>query len=122
MMAYVGWKLPESDRTFLLGKVEPKFEEVIAHHVTLKFGVKKDHPVPDEVNAVVVGEASNDGIQALVVEIDGSVNRPDGGIYHITWSLDRSKGYAPKHSNDLLQNGWESIDPLFINLEPKVFL
>jgi hypothetical protein len=35
-----------------------------------------------------VGEADDGaGVQALVVRIGGTTERPDGAIYHITWSL-----------------------------------
>src|SRR3546814_9902597 len=43
-----------------------------------------------------------EGLQALIVSIDGSTDRPDGSTYHITWSLDRSRGRKAVQSNDVI--------------------
>jgi hypothetical protein len=61
------------------------------------------------------------GVQALVVEIDGSVTRPDGSIYHITWSLDRAAGRKPLESNAVLLSGWHRVRPIKIALIPRSF-
>jgi len=37
-----------------------------------------------------------------LVELNGSTRRSDGRLYHITWSLDRSKGKKPFHTNDII--------------------
>ena len=39
------------------------------------------------------------GVEGFLVAIDGSTNRPSGGKYHLTWSIDRSKGAKPVHTN-----------------------
>lgn len=99
-----------------------KFDEVVAHHVTWKFGVEDSLP-PDVKSARIVGIASNSKIQALAVNINGSMDRPDGQTLHITLSLDRSKGAKPKDSNDLFAEGLGLLEPLSmeIQLEPKFF-
>jgi len=49
----------------------------------------------------VVGYVDDgEGLEALVVSVNGSTERPDGKIYHITWSL--NEGRKPVESNDLL--------------------
>jgi hypothetical protein len=118
-----GWKLPrDGERDSLLESFPPTYERVIADHVTLQAGASEDTPLPREVGAQVVGRA-NDGssLECLVVEIEGTTDRPDGSTYHITWSL--GPGRMAKESNDVLrERGWQRIDrPIPIELEPAKF-
>jgi len=50
--------------------------------------------------------------------INGTVDRPDGSTFHITWSLD--KGREARESNDVLEEyGWTRLgEPIAINVEP----
>lgn len=111
------------NRSQLLQKFTPKFPDVIAHHITCKFGVPEDCELPIQPNTIfIVGEQidENRGVQVLVVEVDGSTVRPDGGTYHITWSLDKNRGAKPVHSNDVLKTlGFNPVDPVPIVVEPK---
>ena len=62
------------------------------------------------------------GVQALVVRIDCAVARPDGSTYHVTWSLDRSRGRKPVDSNEVIRrHGWSACAPTRIRLEPARF-
>ena len=100
---YIGWLLSEANRSELMHYFEPAYPDVIAHHVTLAFGVEANHPLPPEVKAAVVGFVDDgEGVQALIVRINGSTQRPDGGTYHITWSIDRSAGRKPVDSNAVI--------------------
>ena len=82
----VGWKLDRNEREELLKAHPPAYDQVVADHVTLKVDPKA--PLPREVQAAIVGTTDDEkGVQAMVVTIDGSTNRPDGSTYHITWSL-----------------------------------
>ena len=60
-------------------------------------------------------------LEALVVELDGTTERPDGSTYHITWSL--GPGRKARESNDVLRDrGWEPLPaPIPIELEPARF-
>ena len=118
----LGWLLPPEEREPLLTLLPPRYERVVAHHVTLKPGVRPDHPLPRETAGRVVGVADDGrGVQALVVEIGGTTDRPGGSTYHITWSL--GKGRNPVESNDVIAaHGWTPLDkPRPIRLEPAVF-
>lgn len=124
MSGYTGWLLPEADRAALLAAFPPVYPNVIAHHVTLKFPAKADSNIPEETSGSVIGVADDgEGVQALVVEIGGTVKRPDGKVFHITWSLDRAKGFSAHMSNDVIRTkGWKALaEPIDINLEPKFF-
>ena len=117
-----GWKLPRDQRTRLLQRFSPKYENVIADHVTLWSGVTPQAPLPPEVDARVVGRADDmRGLECLVAELDGTTDRPDGSTYHITWSL--GPGRRAIESNDVLRDqGWKRIsDPIPIRLEPARF-
>lgn len=124
-MAYIGWKLPEGDKVALMERFTPVYPDVVAHHVTLDVGKHtKDMALPEAQTGRVVGVADDGkGIQALVVEIDGSTDRPGdlGGTFHITWSMDAEGGYSAKMSNDVIAEGWTPVDPVTITLVPTFF-
>ncbi len=105
---YLAFEVPENARLALAKLLPPKYPDFIGHHITEQFGVP-----PSEQSRVakikVVGHAEEDGLEALVVEVDGELHRPDGKTYHITWSLDRSKGKKPAMSNALIQQGFETV-------------
>ena len=117
-----GWKLPKDERDRLLERFPPKYENVIADHVTLRTGATPDTPLPRITASTVVGRA-DDGksLECLVVELDGTTDRPDGSTYHITWSL--GPGRRAVESNDVLRDlGWKTIDaPIPVELEPARF-
>jgi len=118
-----GWKLPQVERDLLLQRFPPRYDNVVADHVTLVVGATPETPLPREVdNAAVIGRADDDdGVECLVVEIDGSTDRPDGSTYHITWSL--GSGRRARESNDVLRDkGWDYIEaPIRVTLEPARF-
>ncbi|MDQ3245352.1 MAG: hypothetical protein M3Q52_00380 [Pseudomonadota bacterium] len=118
----IGWKLPPNERDRLLQRFTPKYDYVVADHVTLKAGAGADTPLPAENCATVVGRSDDgDSLECLVVEIGGTTDRPDGSTYHITWSL--GPGRKARESNDMLRDhGWERIDdPISIRLKPDRF-
>ena len=120
----VGWLVPESERHRLLSMFAPAYADVVAHHVTWRGGVAEDHPLPSAQAASVVGLADDGrGVQALVVEIDGTTDRPDGSTWHITWSLDRAAGRRAVQSNDVIRDcGWKKIEPVPIRIAPSFFV
>ena len=120
---YIAYTLNDQQRNYLLSTFEPLYSKVIAHHVTWKFGVTDEEVAIANQNGMfeVVGEAdSGDGLQALVVQIDDSLERPDGGTFHITWSLEPTK-YKPVDSNKLIAEGtWNYLDnPVMFNAEAQ---
>ena len=117
-----GWKLPKDERAALLERFPPRYDRVIADHVTLRVGAGPQTPLPRKPEARIVGRADDgDSLECLVVELDGSTDRPDGSTYHITWSL--GPGREARESNDVLRtSGWEPIDaPTPVELEPARF-
>jgi len=117
-----GWKLPANERERLLGRFPPKYERVIADHVTLRTGATAKTPLPRKPHARIVGRADDgNSLECLVVELDGTTDRPDGSTYHITWSL--GPGRNARDSNDVLRDqSWDTLNaPVGIELEPARF-
>lgn len=118
-----GWKLPEDERELLLRRFPPKYDNVVADHVTLRTGATPQTPLPRKPDyARVIGWADDgQGLECLVVELDGTFDRPDGSTYHITWSL--GAGRRARESNDLLMNsGFHPLDAAIpVELEPARF-
>lgn len=115
----VGWKLDPAQRAELLERFEPKYGNVIADHVTLAAKVADDTPLPDQVPAEAVGHIDDDqGLEALVVSVGGSTNRPGGSTYHITWSLGPRRRAV--ESNDVLAaQPWQPLRaPIPLELTP----
>ncbi len=117
-----GWKLPRDERAALLERFPPRYANVVADHVTLRVGATAHTALPREVAARLVGRA-DDGtsLECLVVELDGTTDRPDGSTYHITWSLGPGRG--ARESNDVLRDlGWQHLDAAVpLTLEPARF-
>ena len=104
----LGWKLDLAGRAELLARFPPVYAETVADHVT--FGRKSKAPaMPEAGRATVVGRADDgSGVEALVVEVNGTTGRWDGGTYHVTWSL--GPGRKAKESNEVIAaQGWQPV-------------
>ena len=114
-----GWKVDDTQRGELLLQFPARYPNVVADHVTLKPSIDAWAPLPDPVVGEIVGRADDgEGVEAMVVSIDGSTDRPDGGTWHITWSL--ADGRRARESNDVIrESGWEKFDlPMPVQLAP----
>lgn len=120
-MSVTGWKLHKDDRENLLERFPPEWPDIIADHITLDPEASEDEPLLQTERAEIVGGINDgEGLQAMVVAIDGSIDRPDGSTYHITWSLDRKRGRQPVESNQVIAKlGWRPLDnPVPIRIAP----
>lgn len=101
-MGYTAYVLSHNSRRALQKIFPPKYTRFIGEHITYKFGVNSDHPLPsDKAKIKVIGYAEDkNGLEALVVSINGSSRRPDGKVFHITWSLERK--FKPVDSNRVI--------------------
>lgn len=118
-----GWKLPEVERELLLRKFPPKYAKVDADHVTLRVAATAETTLPGKPESARIVGRADDGrsLECLVVELDGTTDRPDGSTYHITWSL--GPGRRARESNDVLRDrGWEYLEtPVPVDLQPARF-
>ncbi len=120
----IGWAVDPGEREALLARFPPRYPDAVAHHVTLQARVRRDTPVPPEATCEIVGEADDGaGVQAMVVRIDGTTDRPDGSTFHITWSLDKARGRRAVQSNDvILERGWTPLpQPAPVTVRPARF-
>jgi hypothetical protein len=121
-MAEVGRLLHPDDRESLLAAIPPAYPRVVARHVALESGAPPAFALPGEAEGFVVGVADDGaGVQALVVEIGGTTERPDGSTCHITQSL--AAGRDAVESNHVIgERGWTPTPQRHrVRLEPKVF-
>lgn len=118
---YVGWALSADDRDRLLAEHPFAYPIMKAHHVTLRVGVKEDTRLPTITKGIVIGIADDGrGVQALIVRVGGTHVRPDGLVYHITWSLTEDR--RSFESNHVIEQfGWEPVAPIRIDLHPMFF-
>ena len=119
---YIAFVLTDRSRTELIKQINPGFPDVIAHHVTIHFGVEK--PSIEQLGWLektiqtvqVIGYAKGQNIDTVIVAINGKTVRNDGKVFHITLSLDRSTGAKPSHSNSLLKNqAWTNVTPFTLD-------
>jgi protein-L-isoaspartate(D-aspartate) O-methyltransferase len=113
-----GWSLDAGERASLLQRFAPKYANVVADHVTLASPVGPDEKLPVDTCGEIVGYADDGaGVEAYVVRIGGTTDRPDGSTYHLTWSL--AEGRRAQESNVVLaRRGFQSIAPVPIALIP----
>jgi hypothetical protein len=115
----IGWKLDPEQRKELLMQFPPRYGEVVADHVTLASRVAEQAEPPSETTGEIVGRADDgEGVEAMVVRIGDTSDRPDGGTYHITWSLGGER--RAKESNDVIARlGWNPLElPMPVLLAP----
>ena len=115
----IGWKLDPEQRKELLQQFPPRYGKVDADHVTLRTKAASDSALPEETGGEIIGRADDGrGVEAMVVAIGGTTDRPDGSTYHITWSL--GPGRKAQESNDVLAaRDWQAFDlPMPVRLEP----
>lgn len=116
-----GWKLDRTLRADLLRRYPPRYPNIVADHVTLRPPGDADDQsaLPGSVtSARIIGRADDDkGVEAMVVAIDGSTARPDGGTWHITWSL--TEGRRARESNDVIAaHGYLAFEGVALTLVP----
>jgi hypothetical protein len=119
-----GWLINPKTREALLIRYPPTYPNIVAHHVTLSSGIASDAGIPEHTRGKIVGRVDDGhGVDALIVEIGGTTDRPGGGTYHITWSLDRAANREARESNDAIaQLGWRSVsEPEEIELMPAIW-
>ena len=118
----IGWKLDRDQRRALIERFPPRFRNVVADHVTLAAGASRDAPRPQESEGLIVGRADDGrGVEAMIVSIGGTTDRPDGSVYHIPWSL--ADGRRAKESTAMLAaQPWAMFDkPIPVKLDPARF-
>lgn len=99
MLYYSGWKLQSESRKLLFNMIDLKYDIVRCDHVTheLSDGPLRA-PWPEKI--AVVGMVDSGFMQAFLVEVNGMLRRPDGKLYHITYSYEQ--GHESREANDII--------------------
>lgn len=120
---YSGYLITPNSRNKILEIFEPEFPDVICHHITYKF--PDNEPPPQAHEASIYSYLTDsEGIETLLVKVNGEYTRPDGKLFHITLSIDRNLGYKPKDSNALIANKIKvakEIDDIEIQIRSELF-
>jgi len=105
--SYIAAFLDAKSRADLIHAFPYAHDKAKADHMTIARTMTPDllGLIGQQVQMRVVGYASNDRIQAVVVQ--PSPDLVQGRIPHIT--LSHAPGSQSKESNDLLQEGWERV-------------
>lgn len=119
-LGYAGYLLDENQRLQLAQIFIPKFKQFVGHHITTAFNVTEQSIPAAPTESLIVGYTADDGLEALVVAINGSTERIDGRTFHITWSL-IPEIRKPVDANKLIETVWYAIAPIAIKVEPKFF-
>lgn len=116
---YSCWKLDNDCRQELLKIFVPKYPDIIAHHITCKFG---SNIMPPKAIIYIIGYCDDkNGLECFVVNVNGKSKKENDSFYHITWSINRSMGYKPVDSNEILKsNEFVDFKPMLIKATPMV--
>ena len=121
----IGWKLDrERARASCSSAFRRAMPNAVADHVTLEDPTPKATRCRRPVDAEIVGRADDgDSLEAMVVTIDGTTDRPDGSTFHITWSLDEPG--PPRRAKAMTCSanaaGSSLDEPVPVTLEPARF-
>lgn len=119
---YTGYEIEPGSRQKIMDLFPPKYPDFLGHHITEQFGVKDGEAPPQPKRVLLIGYIDNgEDVEGFLVEVDGEVNRPSGGKYHLTWSIDRSKGAKPVHTNMYVDEATMLKRPIEIDVDSKFF-
>ena len=106
---YNAVRLTNESVELLKNRFPPVHPNEFYHHMTINFGVKEyPETLGETVELTVVGYKEDESAQAVVVTGISSKNK----IPHIT--LSTAEGVKPVYSNQMLQDGFEQIEPFKI--------
>ncbi|ABP64191.1 hypothetical protein Saro_3949 (plasmid) [Novosphingobium aromaticivorans DSM 12444] len=121
-MSAMGWVISDDDLQTLKKKYPPTYAFLAVPHCTLELGSSRQSRLPPPRKGVVFGKIDNlDGVEALLLSIDGETVRPDGAVLHITWSL--GPGRRPRDSHEAIRTTAPllSESPIEVHLIPSRF-
>lgn len=85
---YRAYPLTAADREKLLRMFPPTHPRVIADHISAQALDRMDMVREGPAEGEVVGIVDKDGVQSLIVSVNGTVETASGTPFHISWSSD----------------------------------
>lgn len=113
-MSIEAFIITPSSMTTLENKFPP-VNTACGHHITHKVNAKNSRELPSYVEGetytfTVTGYVYVEGFEVIVLSLDGTDTRPDGNLYHITWSMHPRAVPSPSHSNAILaHHGFHAV-------------
>lgn len=110
-MSTICYEIDKPSRNMLMHRFPPKYPEIRYDHITIEMGgLNAQIPAPAESVEVVGIADDGNGLEALIVRVNGSPTRKDGKAWHITASFDPSKN-APAAFDVFAKPGKEKEKP-----------
>lgn len=121
-MPALGWLVAEDALQLLKCAYPPKYVPVARPHCTLALGGDRDVELPAPCKATVFARVDDPGgVEVLLARIGAATVRPDGAVFHITWSL--AAGRKPRDSHLAIRDcpATLSHEPIEVDLVPARF-
>jgi len=118
---FSGWEVELSERRKIYQVIRPIYNDIYWQYLVCQYGA---NAAPLATCGEVVGWYDNhEGQQLVLFSIDGSLHRPDGRYFHLSWSRDHVlMGRKPLQSYTPLEIvDWQQIEPFTVDLVPKLF-
>ncbi len=102
---YTAAFLTDESRTLIQRKIDPKFNNIILHHITIDYMPKSVNINTGQIIELnVIGYVEDDKCQAILIEDDPIFNGKQNP--HITYTL--NNGVKPFYSNVLIKSAIEN--------------
>ena len=117
---YKAYELTRSDRESLLSKFPTTHSRVIADHISAESLNHMDAVKEGAARGEVIGISDDNGMQSLVVTVNGRALTSDGTPFHISWSAD--PGVSSGRAGILIkENGYRKLSsPIPLDLSAGI--
>lgn len=97
------YKLNAFDLQKLRVRFPPKYTEIVQPHCTAYLGKQVPTDMPKNPKGKVYARVDDfKGVEVLLISVDDQERRPDGNLFHVTWSLTADR--KPRESNYIIKH------------------
>jgi hypothetical protein len=101
-MSIVAYNLDTCDLQKLRARFPPKYIEIVQPHCTAYLGKQVPTDMPKHAKGRVYARVDDfEGVEVLLISVEEQERRPDGNLFHITWSLTADR--KPRESNYIIK-------------------
>lgn len=102
-MSIAAYNLDALDLQKLRARFPPKYTEIVQPHCTAYIGKQGPTGMPIHAKGKVYARVDDfEGVEALLLSVEEQERRPDGNLFHITWSLTADR--KPRESNYIIKH------------------
>lgn len=121
-MPYAAFTIDRKTREYLLAIFPPKYSEVSLDHITIQYPCDDESVLFEPKSVAIEGYIDDgEGIEALLVRVDGDIFKSNGLPWHITLSFEKDK-QAPDHLIDTALSDKTNYAPVMSNTLIKLAL